>query len=215
MGTFAENAELVERVAMTTALNFTLKDFEGIALHSINDDVFYALYDAIHKERSRRLNLKKTVQNRFFKLKNKGHSIESKHRLKELEAVLAMDWSECFAGLDQERKYYVYAHVFDGKSIGSVCNMDFGGIPFYIGKGTGGRAFDLKRNEGHGKELKSLLSCGKNAANIVRLLKSELTEAEAYELESKLIYFFGTRFDGSPGGCLVNLDVPRKPTHVM
>ena len=38
-----------------------------------------------------------------------------------------------------------------------------------------------------------------------------LTETEALEMESKLIYFFGTKFELERKGILVNLSFPPRP----
>lgn len=132
-----------------------------------------------------------------------------------LPALLMQDWSHLFPEdrYDCERKYYVYAHI-NPKLPRLNAPDDAGGIyegtPFYIGKGTGERAYDLKRNQGHGKMLEKLLGCGVTKNEIVKIIFNDLTEAKAYEIESKLIYFFGTIY-GHAKGSLYNLDVPKIP----
>lgn len=111
--------------------------------------------------------------------------------------------------LDDTPKYYIYAHCNPnthiaigkdgrstfGASIGMKC------IPFYIGQGTGNRAYDLNRNDTHRKERQRLKSFGQEID--ITILKDNITEKESLMFESKLIDIFGTR---SSGGILVNLD---------
>lgn len=138
----------------------------------------------------------------------------SKHKNKYLGELLDQDWSHLFFGGNAEEKYYVYLHYEpSGKQVKFACEnleINIQGWPFYVGKGTGDRAYDMKRNQGHGQLLKQILS--RHAADeIVQIVKSGLTEAKAFELESKLIYFFGTRYERDRKGCLVNLDIPDRP----
>lgn len=132
-----------------------------------------------------------------------------------LPALMAQDWSHLFKSesFSDDRKFYVYAHVnpiLPNLNAPDSCGGIYNGQPFYIGKGTGDRAYDLKRNQGHGKELQKLLNRGYGKENIVKIIFTGLTEAEAYEAESKLIYFFGTIY-GSSKGILFNLDTPKLP----
>jgi hypothetical protein len=142
------------------------------------------------------------------------HTEYNHHWLKYLESLLDQDWSHLFSG-DSERKYYVYAHYSpNGKGIRFFSDklvVKLSGLPFYIGKGTGDRAYDLKRNQGHGEMLKDLHRRGTKPDEMVEILKDKLTEAEALELESKLIYFFGTKYEKNRRGLLVNLDIPPRP----
>jgi hypothetical protein len=87
------------------------------------------------------------------------------------------------------------------------------GTPFYIGKGCGDRAWDLNRNEGHGVHLRQLRKRGVADSEIVCIVRDNMTEREALELESKLICFFGTRFEAGRKGILVNLSFPARPVH--
>lgn len=111
--------------------------------------------------------------------------------------------------LDTNPIYYVYAHC-DPKAniaVGKCGKTTFGAsiglnkIPFYIGKGTGNRAFDLNRSETHRKIRQKIQTFGDEIQ--VNIIKDGLTEIEALMLESKLIDIFGLK---SFNGFLVNLD---------
>jgi len=137
-----------------------------------------------------------------------------KQRWPEFDALMAEDWSALFAGGSDERRFYVYAHVNPrGSKVknGGDFALCFNGRPFYIGKGTGRRAWELNRNEGHGVELRQLRDAGVADSEIVHIIRDNLTEREALEIESKLIYFFGTKFEPGRKGILVNLDFPARP----
>lgn len=127
-------------------------------------------------------------------------------------ALIAQKWLD---GEDEDGDYYVYAHVDARKNVFKTtaeCGGNWRGLPFYIGKGIGRRAYDLKRNQGHGKRIGELLSIGITPEQIVHIAFSGLSERKALEIEAKCIYFFGSIY--SPGkagkrGCLLNLDVPK------
>lgn len=111
--------------------------------------------------------------------------------------------------LDTRPIYYVYAHCASDRKIAigkdgvtswaATLGLDL--IPFYIGKGTGNRAYDLNRNETHRKVRQRLTEF--NHVAQVRIIKDGLTELEALCLEAKLIDIFGLM---GKGGRLVNLD---------
>jgi len=91
--------------------------------------------------------------------------------------------------------HYVYAYFEPG------CEK-----PFYIGKGSGQRAFQHTCNCRVAKtrtyfynKLRNLLRQGVKPQII--LLQEDMTEADAFELEKWLIKFFGRSCDG---GCLCN-----------
>jgi hypothetical protein len=131
-----------------------------------------------------------------------------------LACILQQDWSFLFRGTDNEKKgYYVYAHVTpSGIDCKSARRLKLKGVPFYIGKGIGQRAYDLNRNQGHGAMLRNAIREGFKEENIVNIILADLTERQALELESKLIYFFGTKYEPRrKGGVLVNLDIEKRP----
>lgn len=137
--------------------------------------------------------------------------------VKYLKALLAQDWSPLFSGcFDETPKYYVYAHIMPGVPVFSASEQfggSWGGMPFYIGKGCGGRAYDLKRNQAHGKYIARALAEGLDVQGIVKIISDGLTEQAAYELEAKYIYFFGTVYEEKPG-VLVNLDTSVRPKFI-
>lgn len=151
---------------------------------------------------------------KFAGLKNPAHKYNS-HWNEYLKVLIAQDWEPLFSG-DAEEKYYVYLHVQpSGKRIDfshDGVSIKTNGHPFYVGKGTGGRAFDLNRNQGHGAILRQLMQGGgATADDVVFIVKDRMSEPAALALESKLIYFFGTRYEQGRKGLLVNLDIPIRP----
>lgn len=132
-----------------------------------------------------------------------------------LLSLINQDWKDLYPRDSDNGEYYVYAHV-DPRHKVFLTNEDgggnYGGRPFYIGKGIGNRAFDLKRNQGHGKILRDII---KNntfpIGGVVKIIFSALSEQKALELESKLIYFFGVRYNRHKKGWLVNLTEPVIP----
>lgn len=137
------------------------------------------------------------------------HKINLNMRLPYLRALINQDWSGSFpSGQDDAMKYYVYAHVNPDSAVFSASpefGGSWGGTPFYIGKGCGQRAYDLKRNQAHGQHLANVLSAGFEPSDIVKIVKDGLTESQALQLEAKYIYFFGSAYDKNAGP-LVNLD---------
>jgi len=78
--------------------------------------------------------------------------------------------------------------------------------PFYIGKGTGSRAFDhLVKPDSTRKyaRIKEIQASGQ--APLVDVLVDDLTESQALKIESELIAAFGTE---ETGGILTNSVVP-------
>lgn len=139
--------------------------------------------------------------------------------VKYLPALIAQDWSGIYFGRDAASDYYVYAHVDPRKAVFSAqpeCGGNYGGRPFYIGKGKGDRAFDLKRNQGHGKLICDLMKDGFKKDEVVKIIFSGISEAKAFEIEAKLIYYFGTVYAGSSKrkGVLMNLDTPQVPDFI-
>jgi hypothetical protein len=103
-----------------------------------------------------------------------------------------------------DKSFYVYAHY----------NNDTNEFPFYIGKGKGSRAYNKTQRSELWKE---------KASNglLVKILKDNLTENEAYDLEIKLIkqygrilYENGTLVNIAPGGGLENTSKKDVPQHI-
>lgn len=78
--------------------------------------------------------------------------------------------------------------------------------PFYIGKGTGSRAYDhlVKPDKTlKYKRIGDIIASGKTP--LVDILADDLTETQALKLEAELISAFGTK---TTGGLLTNAVVP-------
>lgn len=96
-----------------------------------------------------------------------------------------------------ERAYYIYA-LKDPRTSPAK--------PFYLGKGTGTRAWDhLVSVDGtkKGKRIKEIISDGREV--LVTVLADDLTEYQALKLEAELIAVFGVE---EQGGLLTNSVVP-------
>lgn len=135
-------------------------------------------------------------------------------RLHYLPHLLRQDWSGLFIGTRSGvANYYVYTHLNPQKEKYGVPSLDIcmRGRPFYIGKGIGKRAWDLKRNEGHGRRLSALLKARWERSDLVQILQEGCVEQEALILEAKLIYFFGSMYELNTMGCLFNLADHMRP----
>jgi hypothetical protein len=89
---------------------------------------------------------------------------------------------------DIERGYYVYLH----RDRATQC-------PFYVGKGKGSRGYDTEaRHPDWHKKVKTL-----PAGFAIEIVKNDLSEEEAYDLERELIRKYGKLSDGT--GTLVNV----------
>ncbi len=134
-----------------------------------------------------------------------------------LSSLLDQDWSKLYPRDTDIGDHYVYAHV-DPRLKAFITNPEgggnYGGRPFYIGKGICNRAFDLKRNEGHGKIIKEILNEGYDSSDIVKILFIDLSEQKSLEIEAKLIYYFGIRYSENRKGWLINLTEPTIPKFV-
>lgn len=139
--------------------------------------------------------------------------------LRFFPALIGQDWSSIYPPTGGDKKFYVYAHV--DPRLGPFatlkeCGGNFKGLPFYIGKGCGPRAYDLKRNQGHGARIRELIELGFSPESMVHLIREELDEGDALALEAKLIYyFFGSVHESGrraqKRACLFNLDIPKTP----
>ena len=187
-----------------------LSDLENIKISSLPTEIIKMIYKACHVELRERRELVKVAKHDKMTM-TRCHSIKSKHRLMAFQPLMAEDWSALYQGGDLTRKYYVYVHVSPFSGTLTIEGLNLQGVPFYVGKGCGARAFDLKRNEGHGVELRKLAKAGATPVQIVQILYSDLTECEALCIEAKLIHFFGTKFEHKRNGLLVNLDKPKVP----
>lgn len=209
------------------------ENFENIIIVTPSDILFSA-YEKIQEELLDRgiLNTnknKKRISNKKIKpiermevgpLPGIKHNIFQ--RLKFINSLMEQDWKYLFEeqSLSNKNDFYVYAHV-SPLSLESLLRhrlkkyLGIDGFPFYIGKGKGDRAYDLNRNQGHGLKLKNLIAAGKCKEELVAIIKDGLTEIEALELESKLIYFFGTVYERhtkmGTSGFLYNLDIGKRP----
>lgn len=114
-------------------------------------------------------------------------------------------------------EYYVYAHCnplrplrikFDEKHAFSAIDLGLTHEPFYIGKGTGNRCFDLNRNEGH-RKIKNMIESASKEVMVVKL-KENLHSHEALAIESKIIDILGLR-SLNQYSLLVNLDEGKMP----
>lgn len=145
------------------------------------------------------------------------HSLNNKvsAKFKYFPYLIMQDWSHLYQRESDFGDYYVYCHVDPSDRVFVVPKLyggNYKGLPFYVGKGVNNRAYDLKRNQGHGKKIKEVLDAGFSKDQIVHIAFKGLSENLAYEIESKLIYFFGTIYESNrKHASLVNLDTPKTP----
>lgn len=145
-----------------------------------------------------------------------GHAFRQhfRDRIRYLPCILVQDWHHLFPNIQNEdTSYYVYAHLDPRVGPVRLYGLDvvLHGAPFYIGKGTGKRAWDLKRTEGHRKKIKQIRDAGFPDTSIMQVIVDSLGERDALILEAKLIYLFGSIYDESLNGCLFNLADSTKP----
>lgn len=149
----------------------------------------------INQLRSEKFGSKKEIQGKRFDSCAKIHDTDISDLYLDLN-------------LDKNPIYYVYAHCLNNKIVigkdgvtSWLATVGVENMPFYIGKGTGNRAYDTTRNETHRKVKQKLKAFDQDIK--VQIVKDGLTELEALCLESKLIDVLGVL---GKGGRLVNLD---------
>lgn len=184
-------------------------------IRSANISVLVAIRKEINKEISFRKKSNNPPKPKLIKnpLRIPSKKLGYEKRAKYIRSILEQKWDYLVDSFDlsEEKKFYVYAHV--DPSINEVdlkSELNILGKPFYIGKGTGKRAYDLRRNSTHREKFKELLSSGYEERKIVNIVKDNLTEKEALVLESKLIYIFQTKYE-SRKGSLYNVDIGVRP----
>lgn len=159
------------------------------------------------------MTLQNKIHSQIISLRVAKDGSARERKLKRFNAcknIVETDISDLYSdlSLDMEPVYYIYAHCDDRQIAASkdgittyAATMGLSHRPFYIGKGTGDRAYNLNRNETHRKVRQRLAEFNKEV-NVV-IIKDKLTELDALCLESKLIDIFGVI---GKGGTLVNLD---------
>ena len=191
---------------------------QEVSLRAFPQEVLLQLHKRIVSELDFRASAKLIDDKSVRELRRRVNSHRKAKR--KVEDWLHHGWLELYPNADGERRFYVYAHVRPRSHIITVRPPDgseamvLPGVPFYIGKGCGDRAFKLARNEGHGAQLREIVQTGAGVepGNVAHIMRSNLTEAEALRLEAQLIYLFGTKFELGIKGTLVNLDVPKRPS---
>lgn len=157
--------------------------------------------------------LQKRINSQIASLRVAIDGSSREQKLKRFDAcrhIFETDISDLYVDLklDPAPIYYVYAHceprtIAVGKdgvtSWAATLGLQY--RPFYIGKGTADRAYNLSRNETHRKVRQRLTEF--NSEVKIEIIKDNITELDALCLESKLIDIFGVI---GKGGKLVNLD---------
>lgn len=195
-----------------------LKYLENLDLKQVPNDVLKAIARAVDAELTARSEVYGTDKSNMWQFKTRSKVLRLPTAERTFDALDAEPWEYLFPNCDPTPKYYVYAHMTNGGRVAQHfgCKLPFGleRLPFYIGKGTGDRAYNLGRNQGHRAFLQERKRLDREAP-LVLILRDGLTEAQAFALESKLIYFFGTRYEIGRNGVLVNLDVPKRAEWCM
>jgi hypothetical protein len=146
-------------------------------------------------------------------LKERGLKLKGIRKSSKIawETLVSDDWSDLFIRHDNKMaECYVYFHVDPSAHIIHMDGLSFH-KPFYVGMGKGNRAWTLNRSVAHREMVAKAESEGFTRRHMVSIFAKDLTEAQARELESKLILFFGLRVLSKKGcalsrmkRCLVN-----------
>lgn len=129
-----------------------------------------------------------------------------------MESVYAADLSNLYPANNSSNDYYVYLHCNpldpirvknDIRFVFMTLKFNLQFQPFYVGKGNDGRYLDFNRNEGHRKIRTKILKANKEIISIK--IAENLSEAKAFETESKIIDLLGLK-TLSNSGLLINLD---------
>lgn len=202
-------AKIVEKISFSDFCNFNFTE--------IDDELLKVIYTQIHTEVSRRRSRNKAsaiavnkLARKISQLKKSKSSVIQRHHNDLFLELIQDDWSSIYKDEGGDNSFYVYMHIEPTSRIFKLGDVDIKGLPFYVGKGCGNRAYDLKRNEGHGVKLRDLKRAGFKDSDLVLIFANGLSESQAFCLEAKLIYFLGTRFYDT-AGMLVNLTLPKTP----
>ena len=132
------------------------------------------------------------------------------------ESILNTNLDDLYNSCDLTPKYYVYVHcnpeiplnITNIKHIfcGSQFKLKY--EPIYVGKGVADRFLDLNRNDSH-RKVRSKLILHKKDLLLIKI-QENLTEGQAYSLESKIIDILGIKCL-SKHGILLNLDEGKNP----
>ena len=123
----------------------------------------------------------------------------------------SQDLNELYETASGPSTYYVYTHCDPRTPLNAKNNprdlfastIGLAHRPFYVGKGSEDRAYDLNRNDSHRKIRSKLLHESLDIE--VKIVSDQLTLGESLLLESKLIDIFGL-LSISKYGWLANLD---------
>lgn len=183
-----------------------IRAIQSIFTKAVNDEMKF------RKKSGEKIKLVKCKTTKAMPIPETSNKL--RNRIRYIQFIVDQKWDYLFEDIEEggDAKYYVYSHTDPTKKeydLKGKLNID--GLPFYIGKGSGGRCYDLNRNQGHGLKLNSLLNEGFNKDHIVNIVKHGLTERQALALESKLIYLFKTIYEDPEHGLLYNLDTGRRP----
>lgn len=188
---------------------------QNLDLKNVPDEVLRAVHSAVSRELDERSLLVASAKDETYLFKARAKLLRLPTESRSFEALDAENWEYLFPHCDTEPKFYVYAHLVQSTRRKAIpnCELPLGlrALPFYIGKGSGGRAYDFDRNGGHRAFLRAHRRLGRDDKPEVVILRDGLTEAAALAWESKLVYFFGTKYEAERPGPLLNLDMPKRP----